>query len=400
MRESDRVLVLECVQRMGVRAVPLSDFVARTSSGVRPYPGRIVQARHQDLPRARASRAWPIWRSSPSPGWATNSPKWETVKIGLRIALGRLNAAMPSLLVADDEYTCSEYIAKCYESIGLAIAWNGQGFITPADIAKDPRIAAVANRRRSRQGPRLMDIPAAFTALAEATWRRGGAARLEFFSLAGLLVVVLAELAFGKLGMEVLEGDTSAFDRAILLALRDPLDPARLIGPAWLQGVASDVTSLGGPAVLTFITLAIGGYLLVIRRWGTAALVGLSVASGSLLSAGLKLAFDRPRPDLVPHAVAVASASFPSGHVMLSAVTYLTVGALLMRAQGRVGAKVYVFAVAVLLTVAIGISRVYLGVHWPTDVLAGWCVGAAWALLCWLVATSLQRRRGDGAASR
>jgi hypothetical protein len=144
MRESDRVLVLECVQRMGVRAVPLSDFVARTSSGVRPYPGRIVQARHQDLPRARASRAWPIWRSSPSPGWATNSPKWETVKIGLRIALGRLNAAMPSLLVADDEYTCSEYIAKCYESIGLAIAWNGQGFITPADIAKDPRIVAVA----------------------------------------------------------------------------------------------------------------------------------------------------------------------------------------------------------------------------------------------------------------
>jgi undecaprenyl-diphosphatase len=241
-----------------------------------------------------------------------------------------------------------------------------------------------------------MDIPAAFTALAEATRRRGGAARLEFFSLAGLLVVVLvlAELAFGKLGMEVLEGDTSAFDRAILLALRDPLDPARLIGPAWLQGVASDVTSLGGPAVLTFITLAIGGYLLVIRRWGTAALVGLSVASGSLLSTGLKLAFDRPRPDLVPHAVAVSSASFPSGHAMLSAVTYLTVGALLMRAQGRVVAKVYVFAVAVLLTVAIGVSRVYLGVHWPTDVLAGWCVGAAWALLCWLVATWLQRRRG------
>ena len=123
---------------------------------------------------------------------------------------------------------------------------------------------------------------------------------MEFFSLAGLLVVVLAELAFGKLGMEALEGDTSAFDRAILLALRDPLDPARLIGPAWLQGVASDVTSLGGPAVLTFITLAIGGYPLVIRRWGTAALVGLSVASGSPPSAGLKLAFDRPRPDLVP----------------------------------------------------------------------------------------------------
>lgn len=134
MREIDRVLVLECVQRMGVRAVSLSDFVARTSSGVRPYPGRIVQARHQDLlsgaGQSRMADMAKFAFTRPGDKFA----KWETVKIGLRIALGRLNAAMPSLLVADDEYTCSEYIAKCYESIGLPIAWNGQGFITPADM--------------------------------------------------------------------------------------------------------------------------------------------------------------------------------------------------------------------------------------------------------------------------
>ena len=187
-----------------------------------------------------------------------------------------------------------------------------------------------------------MDVRAALSAFARAAWQRSRTARLEVFSLAGLLVVLLAVLAFGQLGMEVLEGDTSAFDHAVLLALRDPLDHTQLIGPAWLPGVAVEVTSLGGPAVLTFVTFAIGGYLLVIRQWRTAALIGLSVAGGSLLSTWLKLAFDRQRPELALHAVAAASASFPSGHAMLSAVTYLTVGGLLMRAHRSTGAKVYV----------------------------------------------------------
>ncbi len=241
-----------------------------------------------------------------------------------------------------------------------------------------------------------MDVRAAWSAFTGAAGR--GAARLEGFSLAGLLVVLLAVLAFGWLGMEVSDGNTSAFDNAVLLALRDPLDHTRLIGPAWLPGVAVEVTSLGGPAVLTFVTLATGFYLLVIRRWGSAVLIGVSVTGGSLLSTWLKLAFDRPRPELALHVVAASSASFPSGHAMLSAVTYLTVGGLLMRAPGSFGAKLYVFAVVVLLTSAIGVSRVYLGVHWPTDVLAGWCMGAAWALLFLLVAVRLEHWRDFGAA--
>ena len=137
-------------------------------------------------------------------------------------------------------------------------------------------------------------------------------------------------VAFGN---EVIEGDTGAFDRAVLLALRDPADLAVPIGPRWLAGAAQDVTGLGGPVVLTFVTVAIAGFLLVIRRPADAVLIAASVGGGSLLSTVFKIAFDRPRPDLVPHAVAIASASFPSGHAMLSAVAYLTVGGLLMRVQ-------------------------------------------------------------------
>ena len=111
------------------------------------------------------------------------------------------------------------------------------------------------------------------------------------------------------------------------------------------------------------------------------------------LSTLLKLAFQRPRPDLVPHGAEVYTASFPSGHAMLSAVTYLTLAALLIQVQVQWRAKTYVLALAVLVTLLIGVSRVYLGVHWPTDVLAGWCIGAAWALLCWLAALALQRNR-------
>jgi undecaprenyl-diphosphatase len=111
-----------------------------------------------------------------------------------------------------------------------------------------------------------------------------------------------------------------------------------------------------------------------------------------LLSTLLKMGFDRPRPDLVPHGALVYTASFPSGHATLSAVVYLTLGALLARVQPRLVLKLYLLGLAILLTVMVGVSRVYLGVHWPTDVLAGWAVGAAWALLCWATALWLQRR--------
>jgi undecaprenyl-diphosphatase len=121
-------------------------------------------------------------------------------------------------------------------------------------------------------------------------------------------------------------------------------------------------------------------------------LLAVSVGGGTLLSTLLKLGFDRPRPDLVAHLVDVRTLSFPSGHAMLSAVTYLTIGVLVARVSPKRRIKVYVTAVALVLTLAIGLSRVYLGVHWPTDVLAGWSIGAAWAMACWLGAVFLQRR--------
>src|SRR5207245_2521008 len=128
-------------------------------------------------------------------------------------------------------------------------------------------------------------------------------------------------------------------------------------------------------------------------RWltGQEAVV-LATAGGGALSAGLKWWFGRKRPEIVPHLVNVGSASFPSGHSMLALVTYLTLGALLARFVARRRSRTYCVAVSLLLALLVGLSRVYLGVHYPTDVLAGWSAGLAWALPCWLVARYLQYR--------
>ncbi len=164
------------------------------------------------------------------------------------------------------------------------------------------------------------------------------------------------------------------------------------MGPGWLEEAGRDFTALGGVSVLVFLTAVVVAFLSMQGKGHAAVFVVVAVASGVLLSTLLKLGFDRARPDLVPHGSIVYSASFPSGHSMMSAVTYLTLGALLARVQPRRRLKVFLLSVAVLLTVLVGVSRVYLGVHWPTDVLAGWTAGAAWASLCWMAAMWLQRR--------
>jgi undecaprenyl-diphosphatase len=210
--------------------------------------------------------------------------------------------------------------------------------------------------------------------------------------LISLAALSLFGWAFVNLAGEVIEGDTTRLDRTLLMALRSPGDPTDPIGPRWFEEAARDVTGLGGHAVLTMVTLAAIAYLLLARKRHAAVLVVAAIGGGMLMSTLLKLGFDRPRPDLVPHGVRVYTASFPSGHAMLSAVTYLTLGALLARVQPRRRIKAFLLGVAILLTVLIGMSRVYLGVHWPSDVLAGWCGGAAWAALCWFVALQLQRR--------
>ncbi len=216
--------------------------------------------------------------------------------------------------------------------------------------------------------------------------------RREIGLIGGLFVVAALVLGFALLAEEVTEGDTAAFDRSILLAFRTPGDPADPIGPPWLEEVGRDVTALGSFAFLGFLFLATVCYLLLIRKPHLAVLMSVSVLGGEILSNLLKIGFSRPRPELVAHAARVFSASFPSGHAMLSAVTFLTIGALLTRVHADRRLDFYFMTLAVLLTVAVGLSRVYLGVHYPTDVLAGWCVGAAWAALCWVVALWLQAR--------
>jgi undecaprenyl-diphosphatase len=159
-----------------------------------------------------------------------------------------------------------------------------------------------------------------------------------------------------------------------------------------VEEMARDLTALGGVAVLLLVTLAAVGYLRLIGQKYSALVVLAAVVGGQLCSTLLKIGFDRARPEMVPHAVTVYTASFPSGHAMMSAVTYLTLGALLARAHSGIAIKSYVLSVALILTLLVGMSRVYLGVHWPTDVAAGWAVGAAWALMSSVLMRWLQKR--------
>jgi undecaprenyl-diphosphatase len=215
--------------------------------------------------------------------------------------------------------------------------------------------------------------------------------RHELGTLAALFVLAAALLGFGTLAEAVLEGDTLAFDRAVLLALRDPANPADPLGPPWIEKAALDLTSFGSVTVLALVSAAAAGFLAVVREYPAALLVLASTGGGRVVGDLLKDAFARPRPDLALQVVPVDTAGFPSGHAALAAATYLTLGALLTRVRPDPRAKGYLLSVAVLLTLLVGASRVYLGVHWPSDVLAGWCVGSAWAMLCWLVAARMGR---------
>jgi undecaprenyl-diphosphatase len=215
--------------------------------------------------------------------------------------------------------------------------------------------------------------------------------RLELAMVAAVFVAVVGLWVFGVLGAEVVEGDTGKFDERLLLACREPGNLAVPIGPPWTLQAARDLTGIGGPVGLSLLTAVIAGYLWLDRRFGLLTFLLASVASGTALSLVLKALFHRPRPAIVPHLSDIATASFPSGHAMLSSVVYLTLAAALARTAPSTKLKCYYLGVAVALTGLIGCSRVYLGVHYPTDVLAGWSLGSAWVVICCLVAYFLRR---------
>lgn len=204
---------------------------------------------------------------------------------------------------------------------------------------------------------------------------------------------------FGLIADEVVEGDTHDVDTAILMALRTPGDPTDPIGPAWFEEAVRDVTSLGSFSVLGIIVVVVFTYLLLVGKARTGWFMVSAVVGGTIISTVLKALFDRPRPDLtgVAH---VFTASFPSGHATVSAVVFLTIGAMLAEATPERRLRLFYVATAILLTVLIGLSRIYLGVHYPTDVLAGWSLGAAWALLCTTTAHFVRERARQGAMAR
>lgn len=203
-------------------------------------------------------------------------------------------------------------------------------------------------------------------------------------------VTVVLVCAFILVANKMLEGDLAQFDTALQMVFRTSGDLSILIGPPWVQEAARDVTALGSFAFLGILFLGTIGYLLLAGRHDLALFVAVAVLGGTALSMALKLGFNRPRPDL-HHAARVFTASFPSGHAMLSAVTFLTLGALLTRVSTDWRLKLYFMSMALLLTFVVGVSRVYLGVHYPSDVVAGWFIGGAWAMFCWAVALCLQQ---------
>jgi undecaprenyl-diphosphatase len=214
--------------------------------------------------------------------------------------------------------------------------------------------------------------------------RRGGWA----WPAVALFAVSLVLLGI-HLADELIEGEGFSFDTRLLLALRVPGHPQTPIGPSWLLQSAVDISALGGYTLIWLFGLAGLVWLIAAGKRAEAGGIALSLIGSSVIDGLLKSWIARPRPELVPHLVQVTNASFPSGHAMISSAVYLTLALMLAESMPRDGwrsraARVAVVAFFSALAVLIGMSRVYLGVHWPSDVLAGWCFGTAWALLVWM----------------
>ncbi len=202
--------------------------------------------------------------------------------------------------------------------------------------------------------------------------------------LVAALIALICVYGVIELADEVKEGATQTVDEWVLRSLRRSDDPTMPIGPAWMREAGFDLTALGSPIVLILTVSAVIGFMCLQRQYRLALFTVLTIVSGSAMAILLKYVIARDRPSIVPHLREVTTPSFPSGHAMVSAIVYLTLGTLLMQIVKGRAAKLYCLMVAMLLTFLVGLSRIYLGVHYPTDVLAGWMAGIGWALGCWL----------------
>lgn len=209
--------------------------------------------------------------------------------------------------------------------------------------------------------------------------------RLETRTLVGLLALVGVPWLFLSIADEVSEGETRAIDRNLLLAMRTPGEPSDPIGPRWLEEAVRDVTALGGFTLLTILTVVATLLLLCKSRRREALVFVSTVILAQVSNSLLKGFYERPRPDLVAHGSYVYSHSFPSGHSAMAAVVFLVLATVFASVEPRRRTKTLIYGVAIAVVIAVGVSRIYLGVHWPTDVLGGWCLGVGWAIAAWLV---------------
>ncbi|EDX79794.1 MAG: phosphatase PAP2 family protein [Alphaproteobacteria bacterium] len=217
-------------------------------------------------------------------------------------------------------------------------------------------------------------------------------ARTEIAALTALFVAAIGVMTFVEIADDMTEADGQAFDHQVLALLRPYADdPGRPWGPWWLKEAAADITSLGGISVLGLFALIVIVFLLSQRKWLSSVLLALGLIGGVMLSEGLKAVFERERPPQALQAVETINASFPSGHALLATVFYLSVAVMLTRAFPRQRFKIFVLGVGILMALLVGLTRIYLGAHWATDVFAGWAVGSAWAMVLWLVAYGIAR---------
>lgn len=217
--------------------------------------------------------------------------------------------------------------------------------------------------------------------------------KLETRTLLALVALVGIPSLFLSIADEVAEGETAALDRRLLLAFRSPGDPSDPLGPRWFEESVRDITALGGFTVVTLLTIVATLLLVFHQRRREALIFAGTVVLAYASSEVLKAFYDRDRPMLVAHGSIVYSQSFPSGHSTAAAATFLTLATVLASFETRRRTKALIYALAITAMIAVGVSRVYLGVHWPTDVLAGWALGASWALAAWMVLVFTQRKR-------
>ncbi|MEO6094078.1 MAG: phosphatase PAP2 family protein [Novosphingobium sp.] len=195
-----------------------------------------------------------------------------------------------------------------------------------------------------------------------------------------LLASLFCWLGFAGVVVAVNAGATGGFDRVGLMIWRSPVVLTPL-GPVWLLEAVRDLTALGGVLLRNVFALGAVVALLFISLRREAALLALTIASGWLVDGAIKHAVGRPRPTIVPHLTEAGGSSFPSGHSFNSAVVYIAIALAFATLSTREAVRITIIGAALLASLVIAWSRVWLGVHFPSDVVAGWLGGAGWAFL-------------------